>query len=81
MKMLAIQNKTLKLKTFVPEKMCTNEDTVVVIGHDEAEASNRKNLRRRLGACIHFSGWKNCVCAGFYGYKSDSRCFFEMKVT
>ena len=38
MKMLEIQNKTLKLKTFVPDKMCTNEDTVMVIGHDIAEA-------------------------------------------
>lgn len=38
MKMLEIQNKTLKLKTFVPGKICTNDDTVMVLGHDEAEA-------------------------------------------
>ncbi|HUZ57783.1 MAG TPA: nuclear transport factor 2 family protein [Hanamia sp.] len=38
MKMLGIQNKTLKLKTFVPDKICTNNDTVMVLGHDEAEA-------------------------------------------
>ena len=38
MKMLEIQNKTLKLNTFVPGKICTNDDTVMVLGHDEAEA-------------------------------------------
>lgn len=37
MKMLEIQNNTLKLKTFVPEKICTNDDTVMVLGHDAAE--------------------------------------------
>jgi len=36
-KMFGIQNKTLKIKTFVPEKFCTNENMVVVLGHDEAE--------------------------------------------
>ncbi|MGN6531276.1 MAG: nuclear transport factor 2 family protein [Ginsengibacter sp.] len=37
MKMFEIQNKALKMKSFVPDKICTNEDTVAVIGHDEAE--------------------------------------------
>ena len=37
MKMFAIQDENLKMKSFVPQKFCTNEDTVVVIGHDEAE--------------------------------------------
>jgi ketosteroid isomerase-like protein len=36
-KMFAIQNETIKIKSFVPEKICTNENTVVVLGHDEAE--------------------------------------------
>jgi ketosteroid isomerase-like protein len=36
-KMFQIQNQTLKMKSFVPDKICTNEDSVVVIGHDEAE--------------------------------------------
>ena len=35
-KMFAIQATTLSIKKFVPEKICTNEDTVVVLGHDEA---------------------------------------------
>jgi ketosteroid isomerase-like protein len=35
-KMFQIQNQTLKMKSFVPDKICTNDDTVVVIGHDEA---------------------------------------------
>ncbi len=37
MNMFAIQDENLKIKSFVPQKFCTNEDTVVVIGHDEAE--------------------------------------------
>ena len=37
MKMFALQDENLKMKSFVPQKFCTNEDTVVVIGHDEAE--------------------------------------------
>ncbi len=37
MKMFEIQNQTLKMKSFVPDKICTNYDTVAVIGHDEAE--------------------------------------------
>ncbi|HEY5465214.1 MAG TPA: nuclear transport factor 2 family protein [Hanamia sp.] len=37
MKMFGIQNETIKIKAFVPEKFCTNENTVVVLGHDEAE--------------------------------------------
>ena len=36
-KMFAIQATSLSLKKFVPEKICTNEDTVVVLGHDEAD--------------------------------------------
>lgn len=42
MKMLEIQNKTLKIKTFIPDKICTNDDTVMVLGHDEAEAIETK---------------------------------------
>jgi ketosteroid isomerase-like protein len=37
MKMFSIQDENLKMKSFVPEIFCTNEDTVAVIGHDEAE--------------------------------------------
>ena len=37
MKMFQTQNENLKMKNFVPGKICTNEDMVVVIGHDEAE--------------------------------------------
>ena len=37
MKMFSIQDEDLKMKSFVPEIFCTNEDTVAVIGHDEAE--------------------------------------------
>ena len=37
MKMFQVQNDNLKMKSFVPGKICTNEDMVVVIGHDEAE--------------------------------------------
>ncbi|MEO8820998.1 MAG: nuclear transport factor 2 family protein [Ginsengibacter sp.] len=37
MKMFKIQDENLKMKSFVPQKFCTNEDSVVVIGHDEAE--------------------------------------------
>ena len=36
-KMFAIQATTLTIKTFLPEKICTNDDTVVVLGHDIAE--------------------------------------------
>lgn len=37
MKMFEIQNQTLKMKSFVPDKISTSEDSVVIIGHDEAE--------------------------------------------
>ena len=37
MKMFSIQEENLKMKSFVPHTFCTNENTVVVIGHDEAE--------------------------------------------
>ena len=37
LKMFQAQNENLKMKSFVPGKICTNEDMVVVIGHDEAE--------------------------------------------
>ena len=37
MKMFAIQDENLTMKSFVPKTFCTNEDTVVVIGHDEAD--------------------------------------------
>ena len=36
-KMFAIQNETLKIKTFTPNKICSNEDTVMVMGHDVAQ--------------------------------------------
>jgi ketosteroid isomerase-like protein len=36
-KMFAIQATTLSISKFLPEKICTNEDTVVVLGHDEAD--------------------------------------------
>ncbi len=36
-KMFAIQATTISLKKFLPEQICTNEDTVVVLGHDEAD--------------------------------------------
>ncbi|MGH2565607.1 MAG: nuclear transport factor 2 family protein [Ginsengibacter sp.] len=38
MKMFAIQATTLTIKKFTPEKFCTNEDTIVALGHDEADA-------------------------------------------
>ena len=37
MKMFQTQNENLTMKSFTPGKICTNEDMVVVIGHDEAE--------------------------------------------
>ena len=36
-KMMTIIQQTIKLKHFIPQKFCSNEDTVVVLGHDEAE--------------------------------------------
>ena len=36
-KMFATQATTLTIKTFLPEKICTNDDTVMVLGHDIAE--------------------------------------------
>lgn len=37
MKMFKIQDDNLKMKSFLPQKFCTNDDSVIVIGHDEAE--------------------------------------------
>lgn len=37
MKMFAILSTTLSIKKFEPVKACTNEDTVIVIGHDVAD--------------------------------------------
>ncbi|MGN6801855.1 MAG: nuclear transport factor 2 family protein [Ginsengibacter sp.] len=37
MKMFALQEENLKVKSFVPQTFCTNDNMVVVIGHDEAE--------------------------------------------
>jgi len=37
MKMFALQEENLSMKSFVPQTFCSNEDTVVVIGHDEAQ--------------------------------------------
>src|SRR5664279_4081868 len=34
-KMFAIQATAITIKTFSPDKICTNDDTVVVLGHDE----------------------------------------------
>src|SRR6185312_5759078 len=36
-KMFAIQATTISLKKFLPEKICAAEDTVVVLGHDDAD--------------------------------------------
>lgn len=36
-KMFAIQATALSIKKFLPEKICTNEDTVVVLGHDTVD--------------------------------------------
>jgi ketosteroid isomerase-like protein len=36
-KMFAIQATTLSISKFLSEKICTNEDTVVVLGNDEVE--------------------------------------------
>jgi len=35
-RMFTIQAETLTVTSFVPEKICTNEDTVVVLGNDTA---------------------------------------------
>lgn len=37
MKMFATQATTLSIKKFQPDMFCINEDTVVVLGHDEAD--------------------------------------------
>ena len=36
-RMFAIQATSISIKKFIPEKICTNEDTVVVLGHDKAD--------------------------------------------
>jgi ketosteroid isomerase-like protein len=36
-RMFAIQATSISIKEFIPEKICTNEDTVVVLGHDKAD--------------------------------------------
>ncbi len=35
-KMFAVQATTISIQKFLPEKICTNDDTVVVLGNDEA---------------------------------------------
>lgn len=35
-KMLTLIQETIELKHFTPIKFCTNKDTVIVLGHDEA---------------------------------------------
>ena len=35
-KMLTLIDQTIKLKHFIPKIFCSNDDTVVVLGHDEA---------------------------------------------
>jgi ketosteroid isomerase-like protein len=37
MKMFAIQATSISIKEFVPDKICVNEDTVSVLGHDVAD--------------------------------------------
>lgn len=36
-KMFAVVATTLTIKTFLPEKICTGDDTVIVVGHDLVE--------------------------------------------
>ena len=36
-RMFAIQATSISIKEFIPQKICTNEDTVVVLGHDKAD--------------------------------------------
>jgi len=36
-RMFAIQATSISIKEFIPEKICTNKDTVVVLGHDKAD--------------------------------------------
>ena len=36
-RMFAIQATMLAVKTFLPEKICSNDDTVVVLGHDTVD--------------------------------------------
>lgn len=36
-KMFAIQASNLTIKTFLPKLFCTNEDTVVILGHDTCD--------------------------------------------
>lgn len=40
MKMFALQEENLNMKSFVPQTFCNNDDTVVVIGHDEAQVKS-----------------------------------------
>jgi ketosteroid isomerase-like protein len=40
MKMFALQDESLTMKSFVPQTFSTNENMVVVIGHDEAEVKS-----------------------------------------
>ncbi len=35
--MLTLIQQSIKLKEFIPEQYCSNDDTVLVMGHDEAE--------------------------------------------
>ena len=36
-KMFALQAITISIKSFLPQKICTNDDTVVVLGHDTVD--------------------------------------------
>jgi len=40
MKMFAIQASVISIKEFIPEKICTNDDTVVVLGHDNVDVNS-----------------------------------------
>lgn len=40
MKMFAIQASVISIKEFIPEKICTNDDTVVVLGHDYVDVNS-----------------------------------------
>ena len=40
MKMFAIQASVISIKEFIPEKICTSEDTVAVFGHDQVNVNS-----------------------------------------
>ena len=38
-KMFALQATTISIKSFLPQKICTSDDTVVVLGHDTVDVT------------------------------------------